>query len=384
MSRGRPAFFTSYQEDQAILRNNTQRFWSVVAVLFALWLPFYLGGRSDGRSWLILLAIAFVASIGAIGLNLVTGYAGQVSLGHAFFLGIGAYTGAALSGAPGEPTIGLGLDMLIWLPAAGLVAALAGVLVAPVALRLKGLYLALVTLGLVFLGEHIFRAWVGLTGGQGVGRKPAVMRMFGYRFDIDGTIAGIDLTREQQIYFVCFVLMLIMALAAKNLVRSRIGRAFAAVRDRDIAAEVMGVDLTRYKVLAFAVSSFYAGVAGSVLFSITGFVEPGSFNLLLSIVYIAMVVIGGAASIAGSIMGAFFIILLPKLIEVLHISAVFDTVVGWFSSGSELGAAVLTTSQIESILFGILIIVFLIFEPLGLYGIWIRIRNYWKAFPFSY
>lgn len=390
MKRRPPGLFTRYERDNAIFKNNVQRFWLVTAVVFAVLLPFYLETLSDGRSWLILFSTAFVASIGAIGLNLVTGYAGQVSLGHAFFLGVGAYAGAALSneqvlGSDGAVRlIGLNLDMLIWLPAAGLIAAAAGIIVAPVALRLRGLYLALVTLGLVFVGEHIFRNWRELTGGIGEGREPSRLEMLGYRFDADSTVLGISITREQQIYFLMLVVMIVMAFLAKNLVRSRVGRAFSAVRDRDIAAEIMGVDLTRYKVMAFAISSFYAGVAGALLFSITGFVEPTSFSLLLSIAYIAMVVVGGAASIAGSIMGAFFITLLPKLIDLAHLASLVDTVVGWIPFVAGGADAALAGSQIERILFGVLIIMFLIFEPLGLYGIWIRIRNYWKAFPFSY
>jgi branched-chain amino acid transport system permease protein len=390
MSRTPPGLFTRYDRDNAILKNNVQRFWLVAAIVVAVLLPFYLDTLSDGRSWLILFSTAFVASIGAIGLNLVTGYAGQVSLGHAFFLGVGAYAGAALSneqvlGSDGAVRlIGLDLDMLIWLPAAGLIAAAAGIIVAPVALRLRGLYLALVTLGLVFVGEHIFRNWRELTGGIGEGREPARLELLGYRFDVESTVLGISISREQQIYFFMLVVMIVMALLAKNLVRSRIGRAFSAVRDRDIAAEIMGVDLTRYKVMAFAVSSFYAGVAGALLFSITGFVEPTSFSLLLSIAYIAMVVIGGAASIAGSIMGAFFITLLPKLIDITHLASLIDTAVGWLPFISGGADPALAVSQIERILFGVLIIMFLILEPLGLYGIWIRIRNYWKAFPFSY
>ena len=390
MSRKPPGLFTRYERDNAVLKNNVQRFWLVAAIVFAVLLPFYLETLSDGRSWLILFSTAFVASIGAIGLNLVTGYAGQVSLGHAFFLGVGAYAGAALSNEQvlgpdgGVRLIGLDLDMLIWLPAAGLIAAAAGIIVAPVALRLRGLYLALVTLGLVFVGEHIFRNWRELTGGIGEGREPARLEMLGYRFDVESTVLGTSISREQQIYFFMLVVMIVMALLAKNLVRSRVGRAFSAVRDRDIAAEIMGVDLTRYKVMAFAISSFYAGVAGALLFSITGFVEPTSFSLLLSIAYIAMVVIGGAASIAGSIMGAFFITLLPKLIDITHLASFIDTVVGWLPFIAGGADPALAVSQIERILFGVLIIMFLIFEPLGLYGIWIRIRNYWKAFPFSY
>ncbi|NIA25574.1 MAG: branched-chain amino acid ABC transporter permease [Gammaproteobacteria bacterium] len=369
--RGRPNLYSSYRSDGAILSTTTQKVALAAGVGAILVLPFL--GLS--RTWLILLATTFVASIGAIGLNLVTGYAGQISLGHAFFLGVGAYVGAALSGDPSGSVIGLGLDMLIWLPAAGIVAAAAGVLVAPVALRLKGLYLALVTLGLVFLGEHIFRNWDSLTGGSGIGRKPAVLRLLGWRFDEPGAIGGISLSREQQIYFFTFILFVVLAFAAKNLARSRVGRAFSAIRDRDIAAEVMGVDLTKYKVLAFAVSSFYAGVAGSLYFTVTGFVEPASFNLLLSILFIAMVVIGGASSIAGSIMGAAFVTLLPQIIS---------SASGWIPFIGDGAGGVLSPAQLERILFGGLIVFFLIFEPLGLYGVWIRVRNYWKAWPFSY
>lgn len=389
--RNRPWLFTNYESDTSILRTRVQKAWLVIGLVVALILPFYLNTLSDGRSWLILFATAFVASIGAIGLNLVTGYAGQVSLGHAFFLGIGAYVGAALSnpavrGPDGSmELIGLELDMIIWLPLAGLVAAVAGILVAPVAFRLRGLYLALVTLGLVFLGEHVFRNWTALTGGVGQGRSAAQLSMFGYRFDLDSTIGGYPITREQQIYLLAMVIMVIMAFLAKNLVRSREGRAFTALRDRDIAAAMMGVELIRYKTTAFAVSSFYAGIAGGLLFSITGFVEPTSFGLLLSIIYIAMVVIGGAASISGSIMGAFLITLLPKLIDLVRLPVLVDFLFGWVPGfgGGGVGEA-LSTSQIERILFGLLIILFLVFEPLGLYGIWIRIRNYWRAFPFSY
>lgn len=389
--RNRPWLFTNYESDTSILRTRVQKAWLVIGLVVAVILPFYLNQLSDGRSWLILFATAFVASIGAIGLNLVTGYAGQVSLGHAFFIGIGAYVGAALSnpavrGPDGSmQLIGFELDMIIWLPLAGLVAAVAGILVAPVAFRLRGLYLALVTLGLVFIGEHVFRNWTALTGGVGQGRNAARLSMFGYRFDLDSTVGGYPITREQQIYLLTLVIMVIMAFLAKNLVRSREGRAFTALRDRDIAAAMMGVELIRYKTTAFAVSSFYAGIAGGLLFSITGFVEPTSFSLLLSIIYIAMVVVGGAASIAGSIMGAFLITLLPKLIDLVRLPALVDFLFSWVPGfgGGGVGEA-LSTSQIERILFGLLIILFLVFEPLGLYGIWIRIRNYWRAFPFSY
>jgi branched-chain amino acid transport system permease protein len=383
--------FTSYRHDGAILPNATQRVWFGFLMLAAALLPLFLVTLTDGRSWLILFATAFVAAIGAIGLNIITGFAGQVSLGHAFFIGVGAYTATALGGAEtlgadgSIELIGLELGMVIWVPAAGLVAALAGVIVAPIAFRLEGLYLALVTLGLVFVGEHIFRNWSQLTGGIGRGRESAQLSVLGYRFDLDSQVLGFNIIREQQIYWVMLVILVVMAVLAKNLVRSKAGRAFAAIRDRGVAAELTGVDQTKYKTLAFAISSFYAGITGALLFTVTGFIEPSSFNLLLSIAYIAMVVIGGLASIAGSIMGALFITLLPKLIDLTFLPDLFDLIIGWIPwIDAESGAPPLSSSQIERVLFGVMIIAFLILEPLGLYGVWIRIRNFWKAFPFSY
>ncbi|GHH45130.1 branched-chain amino acid ABC transporter permease [Lentzea cavernae] len=365
--KGRPELYTSYGQDMAFLNTRPKRAWSGGLLVLALVMPFMI---TDDL--LQLLATGFVAAIGAIGLNIVTGYAGQVSLGHAFFLAIGAYTAAALSGPETGRVIGFGITSLpIWLLAAGLVAALFGVLVAPVAVRLRGLYLAIVTLGLVFLGEHVFREWTSLTGGPGVGRPAAVPELFGVRLDQDNAV----FTAAQQLYLLMFVLLVIFAVLARNLVRSRVGRAFAAVRDRDLAASVIGVDLTRYKVLAFAVSSFYAGVAGALLFVVNGFFDPGSFNLLLSVQYIAMVLIGGAGTISGAIMGALFITLLPRITREL------PTVLP-FISGDATG--VFTVFQLEAVLYGVLIIVFLIVEPRGLFGIWVRVRNYWRTWPFSY
>jgi branched-chain amino acid transport system permease protein len=364
---GRPEFYTSYGQDMALLNTAPKRRAVAAVVIVAALLPFLL---TDDL--LQLLATGFVAGIGAIGLNLVTGYAGQVSLGHAFFLAVGAYTAAALSGDPDDRTIGFGITFLpVWLLAAGLAAAAAGLLVAPLAVRLRGLYLAIVTLGLVFLGEHVLKEWKQLTGGPGVGRPAAVPEMFGVRFDEDGEF----FTGPQKLYLLMLVLLAIFAVLARNLARSAVGRAFAAVRDRDVAAAVIGVSLPRYKALAFAISSFYAGCAGALLYTVSGFFDPGSFNLQLSVLYIAMVLIGGAATISGSILGALFITLLPRLTREL------PEVVPFVSAQS---TGTITIFQIEAILYGLLIIVFLIVEPRGLYGIWIRVRNYWESWPLSY
>jgi branched-chain amino acid transport system permease protein len=365
--RGRPQLFRSYAQELALFNTRPKQVWVGVIVLLSFLLPFLL---SDSLLQTLALGLAF--AIGALGLNIVTGLAGQVSLGHAFFLGVGAYTAAAISGDPDGRTIGFGVtNILVWLPAAGLVAAVAGVLVAPLATRLRGLYLAVVTLGLVFIGEFVFGEWSDLTGGNGVGREAAVPELFGYDFSRDSD----SLTADQNLYFLMLVLLLVFALGARNLARSRVGRAFSAVRDRDMAAEMMGINLPRTKTVAFGISSFYAGCAGALIYSIIGFFEPNSFSLLLSVQFIAMVLIGGAGTVSGTIMGALFISLLPTLTRELP------------SYLPVISAQVTETPniyQLESILYGLLIVGFLLFEPRGLFGIWVRIRNYWKGWPFSY
>jgi branched-chain amino acid transport system permease protein len=365
--RGRPTFYRSYAQELSLFNTRPKQIWVGVMLLVALLIPFSVSDPT-----LQTLAMAFAFGIGALGLNVVTGLAGQVSLGHAFFLGVGAYTASAISGDPEGRTIGLGItSMLVWLPAAGIAAALAGVIVAPLATRLRGLYLAIVTLGLVFIGEHVFREWSDLTGGAGVGREAATPELFGYHFNEDTSM----LTEEQNLYLLLLVLLLVFALAARNIARSKIGRSFMAVRDRDMAAEMMAINLPRTKTLAFAISSFYAGCSGALIFMITGFFDPASFNLLLSVQFIAMVLIGGAGTVSGALMGALFISMLPTLTRELPNYLPF------------ISSQVTDTPnifQLQSILYGLLIVGFLLFEPRGLFGIWIRIRNYWKGWPFSY
>jgi branched-chain amino acid transport system permease protein len=369
--RGRPGLIAEYGRDMAIFPSSTTMSWFAVLVvalvIIGLRLPADLA---------LLGATAAVAAVGAIGLNIVTGWAGQVSLGHAFFLGVGAFTAAVVNGDPDGRLVGFGLPMWVWLPAAGIVAALAGLVVSPLAFRLRGLYLAFVTLGLVFIGEHILREARPLTGGQGVGRSAPDPVIFGFDLGTDGDVFGVFLESEQKFFFFGLLVLLVMGLLAKNLVRSRIGRAFAAIRDRDVAAEIIGVSLTKYKMIAFAISSFYAGVAGALIWMFIGFINPVSFNILLSIRYVAMVLVGGVATISGSIMGAAFITFLPRIVDKLagFLPFISEAPTGGF----------LTKFQVEEMLFGLLIVAFLIVEPLGLYGLWIRIRNYFKAWPFSY
>ncbi|HEX6232388.1 MAG TPA: branched-chain amino acid ABC transporter permease [Jiangellaceae bacterium] len=368
---GRPALYTSYAADQAILNTPTKRWWTVALAVVVLALPLFLS-----RDLTSLMMTVFIYAIAGIGLNLVTGYAGQVSLGHAFFMGLGAYTAAVLGGRETSQVIGFELDMAIWLPMAGVVPALVGLAVAPLAARVRGLYLAILTLGLVFIGEHIFKEARPITGGAGVGRAPAELVLFG--MDLRGKyhLFGYILPRDAMFYFVCFAVFVILAVAARNLARSKLGRAFAAVRDRDIAAAVMGVSLQRTKTLAFTVSSFYAGIAGALLVVVIGQMTPGNWNLFLSIEFLAVILIGGIATISGSIMGAAFVVLMPRFVSELAGAVPFISTAP--------GSGFLTVFHVQTMLFGALIVLFLVLEPRGLYGLWIRVRNYWKAWPFSY
>jgi branched-chain amino acid transport system permease protein len=372
LRRGRPELYSDYAADQAIWNTPAKRASTSVIVLVALLLPFLLN-----RDHLGLASLVIVYAIGGIGLNLISGYAGQISLGHAVFMGFGAYTAALLGGTSGSIVRGYELDMAIWLPLAGIVPAVVGWLFAPLAARVRGLYLAILTLGLLFVGEHFFKEARWLTGGFGVGRAPAEAVLFGFDLYVKRTILGREVAAIGVLYLFLLLLLIVLALAARNLTRSRQGRAFAAVRDRDIAAEVMGVPLLRTKRLAFTLSSFYAGIAGAMLTIVVGFSTPERWNLLLSIDFLAVVLIGGVATITGPMIGAAFVILMPRFIETFAGSIPFvSSTVG--------GSGIINVFQLQRMLFGVMIVIFLVAEPRGLFGIWLRVRNYFKAWPFSY
>jgi branched-chain amino acid transport system permease protein len=363
----RPLLHTSYRSDMALLNTRSKLVTVLLIIAAALLLPLALTDQ-----YLTILARGSAFAIGAIGLMLLTGFAGQVSLGHAFFAAVGFYAAAVIAGDPDGRTLGFGItEVVVWLPIAGLVAAVVGVVVAPLATRLRGLYLAIVTLGLVFVGEHLFEQWRSVTGGPSNGRPPPPLTVLGYRLDQDGPF----FTRQQQLFWVMLVLLVLFALAARNIGRSNVGRAFTAVRDRDIAAGVIGVDVVRQKTVAFAISSFYAGCFGGLYYTTFLNVNPEQFNLFLSVQFIVMVLIGGVGTISGAIAGAFLIALLPKITQTL--AAVLPFV-------STRPADILNDSLMQFVLYGLLIIGFLIFEPRGLFGIWHRIRSWWKSFPFSY
>jgi branched-chain amino acid transport system permease protein len=409
--RGRPLLYTSYEADQALMNTGTKRV--MLGLFFGFLAVVPLGiipgvGFLAQSDWLRLLSEVAIFAVGALGLNILTGLAGQISLGHAFFMGVGAYTAAWL-GAPEGPLLGLGLPIWIWLPAAGIVAAVIGVAVGPTAVRVRGLYLAFVTLGLVFVGEYVFRNWTSLTGGSQSGRTFPQFQITLWKgepivdFSSDGAWLGIDLSGEAKTYYFLAALAIVFVILAKNLQRTRVGRAFQSIRDRDIAAEIMGVNEFKYKLTAFGISSFYAGVAGALFASFVGRIIPEQWDLFLSVEFIAIVLIGGAGVVTGTILGSIFVIILPRIVEdftnwAAEVASTGSGLTAWLadifvSTGSgdfgvvntQAGVAPgLSIAQLNQVLYGLLIIGFLIFEPLGLYGIWLRIRNYWKGWPFTY
>jgi branched-chain amino acid transport system permease protein len=426
LMRGRPLLYTSYEADQAMLNTATKRLSAFLFVVLLAAIPLFkigsIGGGENatgalpgpdflaGNDWLRLLTSVLIFAIGGLGLNLLTGLAGQVSLGHAFFMGLGAYV-AAVVGMPGGALWGLGLPIWVWLPLAGLIPALVGVMVAPTAVRVRGLYLAIVTLGLVFIGEYLWRNLDFITGGSQSGRShpPFEVRLWKEEaplisFAEDGTWFGIfNLSGAAKTYLFLLGITIFFVLFAKNIQRTRVGRAFMSIRDRDIAAEVMGVDEFKYKTLAFAISSFFAGVSGALFASFVGGAIPETWSLFLSVQFIAIVLIGGAGTVSGTLMGAAFVGLTPRLIrdftswmqDIVQsgegvMASIFDVVVSTNQADSGLvntapGVAPgLGIDQLNLVIYGLLIIGFLIFEPLGLYGIWLRIRNYWKGWPFTY
>jgi branched-chain amino acid transport system permease protein len=274
----------------------------------------------------------------------------------------------------------------------------------------RGLYLAIVTVGLVFIGIHLSRVLPEISGQSEVGRNfpPLEFRWWKEEeavisFADDGNWLWFDVSGEQKSYVFALVLLGVAILVAKNLVRTRTGRALQAIRDRDVAAEIMGVPEFRYKTIAFAVSSFFAGVSGAVFASFVGRLPPEYWNLALAVEFIAIILIGGAGTIAGALLGTFFVVLMPQNLEqfVRWMSeqaagsgpwaAFWDFFVstgtgdfGFISDAQIAPGFPLPSSALDAVLYGSLVIIFLLFEPRGLFGIWVKIRNYWKGWPFTY
>ncbi len=347
-------FKTSYAADMALYPLPIAR-GTVMAllILFVVIVPLVFG-----EYYLSIINLVLISIVGALGLNILVGYTGQISIGHGAFMSVGAYTAANLA-------VRAGLPFWITLPAGGLMAALVGAVVGVPSLRIKGLYLAIATLAGQLIIEWIINHVPWISGGTQASIQVPRPSLLGYELNTQG-----------ELYFFLLFFALIAIVAALNLVRSRIGRAFVAIRDQDIAAEIIGIDIFRYKLIAFAISSFYAGVCGVLYTYYFGIANYEQFQLDVSIDYLAMIIIGGLGSVLGSILGAAFVALLP-----LAIRTMMESVSGIFFDASEMATVV---SSMRLVIFGVLIIVFLVLEPEGLNRLWRNIRNYFRVWPFSY
>ena len=297
-----------------------------------------------------------IAAIAAIGLNILIGFTGQISLGHGAFFGVGAYTGAIFATA-------LHLPMFVSVPAAGLVTAGIGMIFGIPSGRLKGLYLTIATLAGQFIIEYVLIHWESLTKGtMGITLPPA-------------RLLGLPVAGDIGFYYIIFIALAGMVWIAINLMRTRYGRAFIAIRDNDRAAEGMGIPIFPYKLLSFGISSFYAGFAGALWAFYMGSITAEPFNLGLSVEYIAMVIIGGLGSISGSIFGAVFITLLN---ETLRFATELLMNTGIVSQSG------LNVAPLREFVFGLAIVLFILLEPRGLAEVWRIIRSGFRLWPFSY
>ncbi len=345
-------FKESYFEELTIFETDFGRLWVLVGlvVLFGV-IPVVSGPYT-----LYILNTVGIYAISAIGLNLLIGYTGQISLGHGAFFGVGAYTAAILASKAGFP---------FWaaVPAGGIMTAAAGIVFGLPSARLKHLYLLIATLAGQFIIEYVFVQWDSLTGGA----EGIVVTNAG--------LFGLNLGNDRTFFYVIFVCFVGLTWMAVNLIRTRYGRAFVAIRDNDRAAEGMGIPIFPYKLLAFAISSFYAGFAGALYAYYTMSITPEPFNLWLSIEFIAIIIIGGLGSIPGAIFGSVFIVGLSEILS--HATEYLMNV------GASTGVAI-TIAPLREFVYGLAIILFIIFEPKGLAEVWRIVRSTFRLWPFSY
>jgi branched-chain amino acid transport system permease protein len=344
----------NYYEDVQFFSSGVTLFWFIMLMAFLALFPFLF------KNYYVYVANYMAINvIVAIGLNILVGYTGQISLGHSGFFAVGAYGTLVLMSK-------VGLPFVIALPAAALATALFGFLIGLPALRLEGPYLSIATLGF------------GITITRVIGR----IEFFGGRQGLHApelTIGPWHLNTDRDFYYLLITLTVILTVAARNIIKTKVGRAFIAIRDADIAAETMGVNLMYYKTLAFAVSAFYTGLAGGLYAFVLRFIEPELFGLLMSILFLAMVVVGGLGSIFGGIAGACLLSWLDlELRNILSIPYVGL----WLEALSKSYFSITGVSNIQFILYGLIMVLIMLFEPLGLYGFWIRTKIYWRTWPF--
>ena len=335
-------FKTDYVQDIRLAKHGGQVFWYGTLLLLLIAAPWVIP-----EYWLAQLTFVLIYSIVGLGLMLLAGFTGLFSLGHAAFLGVGAYTQAALTQA--------GVPFPLALAAAGLLSAAVGMVVGLPALRVKGIYLGIATLAFGFIVEEVFARWESVTGGN-AGTHLKAPDLFGWKLDTG-----------ESFYGLCLVITVLATLGILNLLRSPTGRAFVAIRDSEISAQSMGIHLARYKTTSFALSAALAGLGGALYAHKLAFISPDQFNIVQSIDLLLMVVIGGLGSVHGAFLGAIFLITMPQVIALAK---------------DFLPAAVGQAPGLQGLVYGLVLIAFVLFEPMGLYGRWLKVRTYFQVFPF--
>ena len=335
-------FKTSYAQDLRLAKHGGHVFWYGLLGVALLAAPLFVA-----EYWLAQLTFALIYAIVGLGLMLLAGFTGQFSLGHAAFLGVGAYTQAVLTG--------MGWPFMLSLACAAGLSAAVGVVVGLPALRVKGIYLGMATLSFGFIVEEVFARWESVTGGN-AGKHLVPPEIWGFKFE-----------STESSYFLCLVIAVVCTLAILNLLRSPTGRAFVAIRDSEISAQSMGIHLAHYKTLSFSLSAAFAGIGGALYAHKLQFISPDQFSILQSIDLLLMIVIGGLGSVHGAFLGAIFIISMPQVISL---------------SKDWLPDAIGQAPGLQAVVYGVVLVAFVLFEPMGLYGRWLKMRTWLQMFPF--
>ena len=359
-------FKTDYEQDIRILKHSGY-WWAYGALLAGLCIiPFWFGSYMQSQ-----IVFVFIYAIVGIALMILTGFTGQGSIGHAAFLAIGAYTAGWCQSK--------GIPFIVYLPLATILTGLVGALVGFPALRLHGIYLVIATISFGFIVEEILARWESVTHGN-EGMKVKALELFGTPLPRDG--AGF--------YFLCLGALLLVLLAALNIMRSPTGRAFIAIRDSETASKSMGVDLAAYKVRSFAISAAITGLAGVLYAHKLSFISPEMFTLLLSIEFIMVIIIGGAFGLHGAILGAIFMVMIDPLLTWLKddVPGMAASIAGALGAGKAKAVAIQDSfakvsgaAGLKGAIYGIIIMMFILFEPLGLYGRWLKIKLFFQLFP---
>jgi len=335
-------FKTDYDQDIRLAKHGGHVFWYGLLVVFLVSAPWLLD-----EYWLAQLTFVLIYGVIGLGLMLLAGFTGLFSIGHAAFLGVGAYTEAVLAHQGWPFPLSLAMSALL--------SAAVGAVVGLPALRVKGIYLGIATLSFGFIVEEVLARWESVTGGN-AGKHVPLLNVFGW-----------EASDETRFYTVCLVVTTLSTLGVLNLLRSPTGRAFVAIRDSEISAQSMGIHLAHYKTLSFMISAALAGMGGALYAHKLQFISPDQFNILQSIDLLLMVVIGGLGSIHGVFLGAIFLITMPQLI----------------SLGKDLlPDAIGQAPGLQAVVYGAVLIAFVLLEPLGLYGRWLKVRTWLQLFPF--